>query len=405
MDGSMDAGTRRAAARTEEELWSSTRALESALEAAAEAEGLAPSESRAEYAARMAMHGRTRSEAVAVERPDSAAVASGLVMAPGSPLAEAVRLAAAAAGRDCPVYLRGESGSGKELLARFLHGKSARRAGPWVAVNCGALSPQLLESELFGHRKGAFTGANEDRPGRFRAAAGGTLFLDEVGELPPEAQTKLLRALQEKTVSPVGDSREYPVDFRLVCATHKDLAREVREGRFREDLYYRMAVMEITVPALRERPGDLVPLLRRFLEKELGASETRAALASLPPEILRWPFPGNVRELRNLAERYAVMRALGGGWIEAFRAMADAADRTAPRGPGTERVSQALPEAPPRSPIRNSRVTDAEIMQALEECGWHRTRTSERLGMTRRGLQYRLARMAPETRGIDAGEG
>lgn len=376
--------------RSVEELWSSTRALESALEAAAEAEGLDTTKARARAPA-----------GAEVRRPVDLGTECGMVMGPGSPLADAMRLASAAAGRDCPVYLRGESGSGKELLARYVHGQSARSKGPWVAVNCGALSPQLIESELFGHRKGAFTGATEDSLGKFRAASGGTLFLDEVGEMPPAVQTKLLRALQEKSVSPVGDSREYKVDFRLVCATHKDLAREVREGRFREDLYYRMAVMEIAVPPLRDRPGDLVPLLRGFLEAEIGASQTRAALAALPDEILRWPFPGNVRELRNLAERFAVMRALGGGWTEAFRAMSGGGMAG---GPGTEigeRVSQALPADPGKSPVRNSRVTEGEILRALKECGWHRARASERLGMTRRALQYRLAKMPP-TEGLDA---
>lgn len=310
--------------------------------------------------------------------PIRVAAQLGMAMAAGSPLEAPVRLAAVAAGRDSPVYLRGESGTGKELMARFVHARSPRRAGPFVAVNCAAIPPHLIESELFGHRRGAFTGALEDHPGRFRLAEGGTLFLDEVGDMPLEVQTRLLRTLQEKTVSPVGDRREVPVDFRLVCATHVDLRQAVREGRFREDLFYRLAVVEIRLPALRERPGDLTLLLRGFLEEQLGDAGAAAALASLPPELASHPFPGNVRELRNLAERYAVALEMGGGWREAAG------------------VSSGLTTPVPRpAPVRlrNSRVTEAEIVQALRECGWHRTQASKKLGITRRALQYRLAKM------------
>ena len=345
--------------------------------------------------------------------PVAAALEAGLVMAPGSALEATVRLAAAAAGRDCPVFLHGESGSGKELLAAFVHRGSGRRGGPFVAVNCAAIAPQLIESELFGHRRGAFTGAVEDRPGRFREAEGGTLFLDEVGDMPLEVQTKLLRALQEKAVSPVGDRREYPVDFRLVCATHKDLRRAVREGRFREDLYYRVAVVEIRLPPLRERPGDIPALLRRFLSAQVGQREAEAALADFPPELLRLPFPGNVRELRNLAERYAVALELGGGWREAAAGHAGVAEELqvpAPEGaipqegiaaarpiaahPDTAIPVATPPDAAPGRRVRNSRVTEEEILRALGDCGWHRDRASRLLGISRRALQYRLAKMA-----------
>lgn len=314
-------------------------------------------------------------------------------MEAGSPLEASVRLAAVAATRDCPVFLQGESGSGKELMARFLHRRSGRSAGPFVAVNCAAISPQLIESELFGHRKGAFTGALDDNPGRFRLAAGGTLFLDEVGDMPLEVQTKLLRALQERAVTPVGDRRDYPVDFRLVCATHKDLRKAVAEGRFREDLYYRIAVVEIRLPPLRERAGDILPLLRRFLEGQLGAREAESALKDLPPALLALPFPGNVRELRNLVERYAVLREMGGGWEQAA-----GVSPGLPGGPlkrqdsGMEGAVGPDGAAAPR--IRNSRVTDREILDALSACGWHRARASGLLGITRRALQYRLAKMA-----------
>ena len=329
---------------------------------------------------------------------------AGLIRAPDSPLEETLRLARVVAPKGCPVFLRGESGSGKELLARFLHQRSGRAAGPFVAVNCAAISPHLIESELFGHRKGAFTGAWEDHPGKFRLAEGGTLFLDEVGDMPPEVQTRLLRVLQEKMVSPVGERREYPVDFRLVCATHRDLGREVREGRFREDLYYRLNVVDIRIPALRERSMDIPLLVRAFLSAQIPGGEVNEAMAALPPFLLALPFPGNVRELRNLVDRYCVMRELGGGWDSAAQAAARSPDST--RETSVRYLPLDLPGLPPapaaRPPdaataplrrIRNSRVTDGEILRALGQCGYHRARTSLLLGISRRALQYRLAKM------------
>ena len=324
----------------------------------------------------------------------SAAQPPGLIFAPGSPLEAALRLAEAAARRDCPVCLRGESGSGKEGMAHFLHARSARARGPFVAVNCAALPRSLIESELFGHRKGAFTGAYADSPGRFRQAEGGTLFLDELGDMPLEVQTRLLRVLQEKAVSPVGDGREYPVDFRLVCATHRDLSREVKDGRFREDLFYRLNVVEIRLPPLRERPMDIAPLLRHFLAALLPGEAAAEAREEIPPALFAHPFPGNVRELRNLAERFCVIREMGGGWKDALAAQA----LTGPDG--QESISQANGErvknpgaVPETLLIRNSRVSDGEILRALDVCGHHRARASSFLGISRRALQYRLAKM------------
>jgi two-component system response regulator PilR (NtrC family) len=313
------------------------------------------------------------------------ASAPGLLFAPGSPLEACLRLAEAAARRECPVFLRGESGSGKEVVARFLHARSGRARGPFVAVNCAALPHGLIESELFGHRKGAFTGAFADNPGKFRQSEGGTLFLDEIGDMPLEVQTRLLRALQEKTVCPVGDSREYPVDFRLACATHRDLRSQVRDGRFREDLFYRLDVVEILLPPLRDRPMDIPLLLRHFLSALLPARLAETAWEEFPAALLALPFPGNVRELRNLAERYCVLREMGGGW------------------PDAAGVSEMLPRAAARSPdpaengisgrIRNSRLSEGEILHALDVCGHHRARASSLLGISRRALQYRLAKM------------
>ena len=228
-----------------------------------------------------------------------------------SPMEQVLKMASALARRSCPILIRGESGTGKEVLAGLLHAHSARASGSFVAVNCAAIASSLIESELFGHRRGAFTGAHSERPGRIRQADGGTLFLDEIGDMPLELQARLLRVLQEKSVCPVGGDVEVPVDFRIVCATHRDLSAEVHAGRFREDLYYRLRVLELRLPPLRERRMDIPFLLRRFLGELIEPGEVTHALAELPVEILRHSFPGNVRELRNLAERYAALREIG----------------------------------------------------------------------------------------------
>jgi two-component system, NtrC family, response regulator PilR len=204
-----------------------------------------------------------------------------------------------------PVAIRGESGSGKELAARAIHELSARAAGPFVAVNCGAIPENLMEAEFFGYRKGAFTGADRDREGFFHAAAGGTLFLDEVAELPLAMQVKLLRAIQERRVRKVGATAEEPVDVRILSATHQDLARLVTGGRFRQDLFYRLNVIELRVPSLRERTED-IPLIAEHLLRRL-AERVDGTPARLAPEasaaLQRHPFPGNVRELENVLER------------------------------------------------------------------------------------------------------
>ena len=348
---------------------------------------------------------RRRGPAAAAAVSRALPIPHGMIHAPGSPLENTLRLAAAAARRECPVFLRGESGSGKEMLAQFLHAGGPRAPGPFVAVNCAALAAGLIESELFGHRKGAFTGAVADNPGRFRQADGGTLFLDEIGDMPLEVQTRLLRALQEKRVSPVGDAREYPVDFRLVCATHRDLRSAVAEGRFREDLFYRLNVLEIPVPPLRERPGDIRALMGHFLSALLGPGETERAMDAFPSGLLALPFRGNIRELRNLAERYCVLREMGGGWAEAVTQMLPEAPLEGPirANPGSApgAMPGSAPNARPGSAadaarlhrIRNSRVSDGEILHALDVCGHHRGRASGLLGISRRALQYRLAKM------------
>jgi two-component system response regulator HydG len=307
--------------------------------------------------------------------------------APGSPFEAVLHLGGALARRESPVLLCGESGTGKEVMAQWLHARSLRREGPFVAVNCAAISPSLVESELFGHCRGAFTHAVTDRPGNIRQAQGGTLFLDEIGDMPLELQARFLRVLQEKTVRPVGGDTDVPVDFRLACATHRDLAAEVRAGRFRADLYYRLRVLELRLPPLRERPMDIPFLLREFLV-ELAGPDAAEAVEQLPLSALQYHYPGNVRELRNIAERYAALREIGGGWEDAFEGCARASDRVMEPVPDYVRAT------------RTSRLTSHDVLSTLEACGYHRGRTAAKLGVTRRTLQYHLARMREKGKGI-----
>ncbi len=224
---------------------------------------------------------------------------------------EALSLTEKVGPTDTTVLLLGETGTGKEILARTIHNLSTRREGPFVPVNCAAISPSLLESELFGHVSGAFTGAHRDAPGQFRLADGGTLFLDEVGEMPPELQSKLLRVLEEREVRPVGADRTVAIDIRILAATNRDLQGDIETGGFRADLYYRLGVMQINIPPLRERTGDILLLARSFLDALRGGlGKHPSGFSSEAAEILeRYPWPGNVRELRNVVERASVLAA------------------------------------------------------------------------------------------------
>ncbi len=316
-----------------------------------------------------------------------------------------------------PVLLNGESGTGKELVARAIHDVSARRPQPFIAVNCGAIPEQLLEAEFFGYRKGAFTGASEDREGFFQAAQGGTLFLDEIGDLPLAMQSKLLRALQERSVRPVGAVAEMPVNVRLLSATHKDLAAEVAAGRFRQDLYYRLNVIQIRVPPLRERMEDLAPISARILQRiaaDAGVSPvpnlTAAALATLS----RYSFPGNVRELENLLHR-ALALSSGDGIDLADLGLPDSvlgpddapgeAVDTAPDGP----LGVALPvEAQGGVPLPSDlaayldEVEKQILLRALEQHRNNRTAAGASLGLSLRQMRYRMARLAISIGGDDA---
>jgi sigma-54 specific flagellar transcriptional regulator A len=238
-----------------------------------------------------------------VTSPTSGPKGSGLVHGPHSPLIDTKRTCLRIAASEATVLLMGETGTGKEVFARFIHAGSPRAARPFVPVNCGAIPETLLESELFGFVKGAFTGAVAARRGRVALAEGGTLFLDEIGELPLSLQVKLLRLLQERTYEPIGSSDSVPANFRLVAATNRDLADEVRLGRFRSDLYYRLNVCPIRLPALRERRGDIQPLFMSFWTRR---GETRPLEAAVMQCLESYAWPGNVRELENLVERVSV---------------------------------------------------------------------------------------------------
>nr|WP_074576808.1 sigma-54 dependent transcriptional regulator [Polaromonas sp. JS666] len=287
------------------------------------------------------------------------------------------------AGSMAPVLIQGESGTGKELVARAVHGCSHRAAGPFVAVNCSAIPENLLEAEFFGARKGAYTGSAQDRQGYFQAAKGGTLFLDEIGDLPLAMQSKLLRAIQERTVRPLGSAQEDPVDVRIVSATHKDLVAEVQAGTFRQDLYYRLNVIEIHVPALRERREDLPDLCKALLARicqESGFPVPELTEAVLG-QLRALPFNGNVRELENTLHRAV---ALGDGSELHFDA------------PAEEQV--AIPENLQDYLDRQERSI---LTKVLLENGFNRTAAAARLGLSLRQIRYRIARLNIVTPGSE----
>jgi len=290
-----------------------------------------------------------------------------------------------------PVYISGESGSGKERVARLIHGLGSRRERPFVPVNCGAIPTELMESEFFGHRKGSFTGAFEDRKGLFREADGGTLFLDEVADLPLHMQVKLLRAIQEKSVRPVGDSREHSVNIRILSATHKALPHEVAEGRFRQDLFYRINVIQTSVPALRERPEDipeLVALLTSRLCQQWQIAEPKISNA-VHDALRQYAFPGNVRELENILER--ALTLADGNIIDTQHLQLP--DHASPQ---QEKASNHGGRRPDETPLEDylQDIEREEILRSLEATHWNRTAAAKKLGMTFRSLRYRLQKLS-----------
>ncbi len=302
---------------------------------------------------------------------------------------------------DAAVLIEGDSGTGKELVARAIHDLSPRAVGPFVQVNCGALPDTLLESELFGYVRGAFTDARRDKPGRFQQADGGTLFLDEVGDLSAAFQVKLLRALQEGEVQPLGATRPHHVDVRVVCATNRPLAELVQAGRFREDLYYRLRVIPLRIPPLRERREDLVPLIEHHVARL--AARSGKPIGGLSPDaltaLLHHDFPGNVRELINLLERAFVL--CHGSTIERAHLPAElglrpAADRAAP-APEAERLAALATLKPSErkvlagAPLQDGLPEAARrLLEVLHAHGWNRGATAAALGISRSTLWRRM---------------
>jgi two-component system, NtrC family, response regulator PilR len=358
------------------------------------------------------------------------------VAAPTAPISQALRRMAGSSGAMAqvrelvdkvarsmaPVLVTGESGTGKELVARSIHEVSVRGAQPFIAVNCGAIPEQLLEAEFFGYRKGAFTGAAEDREGFFQAANGGTLFLDEIGDLPIAMQSKLLRSIQERSVRPVGAVSEQPVNVRLLSATHKDLGAEVQAGKFRQDLYYRLNVIQIRVPPLRERLEDLSGISERVLDRiagDAGVSPaprlTREALALLT----RYAFPGNVRELENLLHRAVALS--GGETIDVHdlglpESLVGEASGSEPAGSGEDRrdrsdLIEPLPLTPVAVPLPANLETYLDeverdiLVRALERHRFNRTAAGASMGLSLRQMRYRMARLGVNVGGdVGAGE-
>ena len=280
-----------------------------------------------------------------------------------------------------PVHIAGESGCGKELAARLIHLKGARQEGAFMAVNCGAIPENLMESEFFGYKKGAFTGAASDRDGFFQAANGGTLFLDEVADLPLQMQVKLLRAIQEKKVRKVGATAEENVDVRIISATHRSLGEEVSAGKFRQDLYYRLNVIELAMPSLREMREDVPLLAAAILKRQARGGEAPQLAGDAMERLAQYEFPGNVRELENVLERAVALA--GGNEIRA-----DDLRLSPTRTPAEFRDAAGLPLQE-----RLDQVERAAILAALEQTRYNRTAAAKVLGITFRALRYRMERL------------
>ncbi|MDD5580497.1 MAG: sigma-54 dependent transcriptional regulator [Methylobacter sp.] len=284
-----------------------------------------------------------------------------------------------------PVYISGESGSGKELVARLIHQQSSRSDKPFIAINCGAIPHELMESEFFGHKKGSFTGAVSDKKGIFQAAEGGTLFLDEIADLPLSLQVKLLRAIQEKKIRTLGEQQEILVDIRLLSATHRNLADMVQAGNFRQDLYYRINVIDLHVPPLRERSTDIPALTEHILARLTDNSDKPFLSASALAALQRYQFPGNVRELENILER--ALALYDGKSIEID-------DLNLPVG------THNLPDSQVYDPALGSledyleEIERKAIVIALEENKWNKTAAAKQLGLSFRSLRYRLKKLA-----------
>ncbi len=325
-------------------------------------------------------HARLRRE-VSFLRGSGSSEGKHLVFA-SEPMAELIAVAERVAVSDATILIQGESGTGKELLARRIHQASQRKAGPFVAVNCGAIPRDLLESELFGHSKGAFTGAISERKGRFLQADKGTLFLDEIAELPLDLQTRLLRVLQEKVVEPIGSERSTPVNVRILAASNRSLEDRVSNGQFRQDLFYRLNVVPLLIPPLRERPEDILPLSRHFLAKHSGGREWQ-----VPPgaaqRLLSRPWPGNVRELENLCQRAALLSE------EPVLSEDLVAASPAPASTTSARLAVDRIELPTEG-VSLVDLERAILVRALEMNDYNQSSTARFLRIPRHILLYRL---------------
>jgi len=295
-----------------------------------------------------------------------------------------------------PVYISGESGSGKELVARLIHNKGPRADQAFIPVNCGAIPQDLMESEFFGHKKGSFTGAVADKQGLFQAADGGTLFLDEVAELPLHMQVKLLRAIQEKSIRPIGEQKEIPIDVRVLSATHKDLDTLVKEGAFRQDLFYRINVIELNVPSLKQRVDD-IPILAENILRKLGTSQ------KLDDDALQmlqnYSFPGNVRELENILERAVTLcdtDTISAGDLQLRHT--DTPDSATPSAEATPITPNAQANLNAELPLEDylGNIEKEAIQQALEKTRYNKTAAAKLLGITFRALRYKLKKLGLE---------
>ena len=296
-----------------------------------------------------------------------------------------------------PVHIYGESGTGKELVAHLIHDTSARRDAPFVPVNCGAIPGELMESELFGHKKGSFTGAVADKQGLIQSAEGGTLFLDEIADLPLHMQVKLLRVIQQKTVRPVGESREFPVDVRILSATHKHLGNMVSAGTFREDLYYRVNVIEMRVPPLRERGDDIGELAASILNRQ---SKQLGQILSISPEALnalkQYHFPGNVRELENILERAATLCSQHRIELGDLQLRTNTTHAVEHAVSASAEISTAAPQIGERLGDALEDIERDAILKALAQTRFNKTKAAALLGMSFRSLRYRIKKLGLE---------
>ena len=312
-----------------------------------------------------------------------------IVRSPNSPINETLNMVPQVARADAPVLVTGESGTGKELLARTIHNMSPRAGGPFVAVNCGAIPESLLESELFGYVKGAFTGARTDKKGFFEAASGGTIFLDEIGEMPPRLQVKFLRVLQDRVVQPVGSRTPIHVDFRVIAATNRNLDKEIREGNFREDLFYRIGVLPMHLAALRERPNDVPVLADFFVAQQNRVNRTRILgfTKEVTTYLKRYEWPGNVRELENLIQRLSILKQIG--YIERD----DLPPQFLGNGNAVQQLGLYVPSEGLDMPETLENLERQILAQALRKADGNKAAAARLLGLNRTTLVEKVKRL------------